>query len=82
MGDVRKAFKKLGSDVAEVKADNLVGAAAGRRLGLSACERENTGLMAPSHELREQINEIIREWLIRESAEGGALDLARLHQCG
>ena len=34
-GDVRKAFEKLGSNVAEVKADNLAGAAAARWLALS-----------------------------------------------
>ena len=47
-GDVRAAFEKLGESVAEVKADNLAGAAAARWLRLSPEERENTGLMAPS----------------------------------
>ena len=60
-GDIRGAFEKLGSDVAEVQADNLAGAAAARWLALSAEERESTGLMAPSHALRERINEIVRE---------------------
>ena len=41
-GDIRGAFEKLGSDVAEVKADNLAGAAAARWLALSAEEREST----------------------------------------
>ena len=78
-GDVRKAFEKLGDDVAEVKADNLAGAAAARWLRLSAPERENAGLMAPSHELREQINDIIRERLIRDGAIAGpALETGRL----
>ena len=44
-GDVRKAFERLGGNVAEVKADNLAGAAAARWLGLSAFKRENAGLM-------------------------------------
>ena len=70
-GDIRGAFEKLGSNVAEVHADNLAGAAAARWLGLSAEERENTGLMAPSHALREKINAIVRERLIRDGAIGG-----------
>ena len=78
-GDVRKAFEKLGPNVAEVKADNLAGAAAARWLRLSASERENAGLMAPSHALREKINDIIRERLIRDGAIAGpALGTERL----
>ena len=78
-GDVRKAFEKLGPNVAEVKADNLAGAAAARWLGLSASERENVGLMAPSHALREEINDIIRERLIRDGVIAGpALETERL----
>ena len=38
-GDVKWAFGKLGPNVAEVKADNLVGAAAARWLALSPEER-------------------------------------------
>ena len=34
-----------------------------RWLRLPASERENAGLMAPSHDLRERINDIIRERL-------------------
>ena len=60
-GDVRKAFEKLGSNIAEVKPDNLAAAAAARWLALSPEERANAGLMAPSHALREGINEIVRE---------------------
>ena len=78
-GDMRKAFEKLGPNVAEVKADNLAGAAAARWLRLSASERGNAGLMAPSHALREEINEIIRERLIRDGAIAGpALGTERL----
>ena len=82
-GDVRKAFEKLGDDVAEVKADNLAGAVAARWLRLSASERENAGLMAPSHELREQINDIIRERLIRDgSIAGPVMEAERLVSLG
>ena len=78
-GDIRGAFEKLGSDVAEVKADNLAGAAAARWLALSAEERENTGLMAPSHALRERINEIVRERLVRDGTIAGpAMSTERL----
>ena len=65
-GDVRKAFEKLGGNIAEVKPDNLAGAAAARWLALSPEERANAGLMAPSHALREGINEIVRERLVRD----------------
>ena len=37
-GDVKRAFEKLGSNVAEVKPDNLAGAAAARWLKLSPAE--------------------------------------------
>ena len=78
-GDVRRAFEKLGPNVAEVKADNLAGAAAARWLALSAEERENTGLMAPSHALRERINAIVRERLVRDGTVAGpAVNAERL----
>ena len=70
-GDIRKAFEKLGPGVAEVKADNIAGAVAARWLRLSAEERENTGVMAPSHELRVAINGHIRERLAREGTIHG-----------
>ena len=70
-GNIRKAFEKLGPNVAEVKADNIAGAVAARWLRLLPEERENTGVMAPSHELRVAINEHIRERLAREGAIHG-----------
>ena len=65
-GEIGRAFEKLGSNVAEVKADNIGGAVAARWLALSPEARENTGVMAPSHELRQAINGHIRERLVRE----------------
>ena len=65
-GEIHRAFEKLGSNVAEVKADNIAGAVAARWLALSSEARENTGVMAPSHELRQAINGHIRERLVRE----------------
>ena len=65
-GEIEKAFDKLGSNVAEVKPDNIAGAVAARWLKLSPEERERTGVMAPSHALRQGINAHIRERLSRE----------------
>ena len=70
-GDVKRAFEKLGSNVAEVKPDNLAGAAAARWLALPPEARANTGLMAPSHAIREEINAIVRERLVRDGVVHG-----------
>ena len=72
-GEIGKAFDKLGSNVAEVNPDNIAGAVAARWLKLSAEERERTGVMAPSHELREGINAHIRERLAREGRIAGPI---------
>ena len=78
-GEIGKAFGKLGSNVAEVKADNIAGAVAARWLKLSRDERERTGVMAPSHALREGINAHIRERLVREGRIAGpAMETGRL----
>ena len=78
-GEIGKAFGKLGDRVAEVRPDNLAGAAAARWLRLSTQERENTGLMAPSHALRQVINGHIRERLAREGViRGPAFEAERL----
>ena len=78
-GDIATAFEKLGSNVAEVKPDNIAGAVAARWLKLSSEQRENTGVMAPSHELRQAINGHIRERLDREGRiHGPAMQSERL----
>ncbi|MDE0703448.1 MAG: conjugative relaxase [Rhodospirillaceae bacterium] len=78
-GEIGRAFDKLGANVAEVKADNIAGAVAARWLKLFAEERERTGVMAPSHELREGINAHIRGRLVREGRIAGpALETQRL----
>ena len=78
-GEIGRAFEKLGSNVAQVKADNIAGAVAARWLELSPAARENTGVMAPSHELRRKINAHIRERLAREgSIHGPAFRCERL----
>ena len=78
-GDVARAFEKLGSNIEAVKPDNLAGAAAARWLALSPEQRANAGLMAPSHGLRERINEIVRERLVRDgTVHGPATTVERL----
>ena len=62
-----------------MKPDNIAGAVAARWLALPADARENTGVMAPSHELRQQINGHIRERLAREGRiHGPAMQGERL----
>ena len=70
-GDVKRAFEKLGSNVAEVRPDNLAGAAAARWLALPPEARASAGLMAPSHKIREKINAIVRERLVRDGVVHG-----------
>ena len=78
-GDIERAFEKLGSNVAEVKPDNIAGAVAARWLRLDADARANTGVMAPSHELRQAINGHIRERLAREGRiHGPTMESERL----
>ena len=78
-GDIGRAFEKLGSNVAEVKPDNIAGAVAARWLRLGPEARENTGVMAPSHALRQEINGHIRERLDREGRiHGTAMQAERL----
>ena len=78
-GDIGRAFDKLGNNVAEVKPDNIAGAVAARWLRLDEEARANTGVMAPSHELRREINGHIRERLAREGRiRGPAMESERL----
>ncbi|MYI69955.1 MAG: relaxase domain-containing protein, partial [Boseongicola sp. SB0673_bin_14] len=78
-GDILRAFERLGSNVAEVKADNIAGAVAARWLRLDPDERERTGVMAPSHALRKEINGHIRARLAREGRiHGPAMRSERL----
>ena len=82
-GDIGRAFEKLGSNVAEVKPDNIAGAVAARWLRLDEEARANTGVMAPSHALRQQINGHIRERLAREGRiHGPAMQSERLVSMG
>ena len=78
-GEIEKAFDRLGSNVAEVNPDNVAGAVAARWLKLSPEVRERTGVMAPTHDLRRQINGHVRERLVREGRiRGPALQSEQL----
>ena len=78
-GEIKKAFDRLGSNVAEVNPDNVAGAVAARWLKLSPEIRERTGVMAPTHDLRRQINGHVRERLVREGRiRGPALQSEQL----
>ena len=78
-GDIVRAFERLGSNVAQVKADNIAGAVAARWLRLDPDGRERTGVMAPSHALRQEINGHIRARLAREGRiHGPAMRSERL----
>ena len=70
-GEIGKAFGKLGRNVAEVQPDNIAGAVAARWLRLSPEMRGRTGVMAPSHALRVDINAHIRERLAHEGVIRG-----------
>ena len=70
-GEIEKAFGKLGGNVAQVEPDNIAGAVAARWLKLSPERRGRTGVMAPSHALRVDINAHIRERLAHEGVIRG-----------
>ena len=71
VGEIEKAFGKLGGNIAQVEPDNIAGAVAARWLKLSPEMRGRTGVMAPSHALRVDINAHIRERLAREGVIRG-----------
>lgn len=74
-----KALEKLGDDVLSVPRQDLAETAAKRWLMLDADARERTGLMAPTHALREDINTHIRTELRRDGLiRGEEADITRL----
>ena len=70
-GDVRTAFEKLGERIAQVDREEIGADAARRWLSLSAERRAETGVIAPTRALRDEINDTIREQLIVEGAVSG-----------
>ena len=78
-GDIRRAFDRLGVNVAEAGRHDIGREVADRWLALSPEQRERTGVMAPSHEFRLRINGHIREALAREGRlQGPAAAVERL----
>ncbi len=73
------AVERLGDDVHEVDAGELGETAARIWLGLDDAARAETVLLAPTHELRERINETVREALAEEGVlHGRTLTVERL----
>ena len=70
VGDRKRAFANLGGDTAEVQPHNIAGFAA-RWLVLSPEARANASVMAPSYAIRERINEIVHERLVRDGTVHG-----------
>ena len=78
-GDIDRAFARLGDRVAEEKPARLAVSVANRWLALPPEAREKTGVIAPSHALRLQINGHIRAQLAREGRlHGPATQVERL----
>ena len=65
------ALTRLGADVLEVNQEDLGGSAARIWLALTAEDRQETALMAPTHVLRRQINATVREGLQQEGVLHG-----------
>ncbi len=70
-GEVKTAFEKLGDRVVQVDREQLGLEAAERWLKLSPEQRAETGVIAPTRALRDEINTRIRENLIAEGAVSG-----------
>ena len=78
-GDPGEAMELLGSSIHEVPWDELGQKAAEAWLALDPETRSRTLLVAPTHELRAEINAVVREALAAEGVlRGGALRIDRL----
>ena len=78
-GEIRRAFDKLGANVAQARPGGIAQAVAERWLALAPDARERTGVMAPSHELRLAINGHVRAQLAHEGRlHGPAATVERL----
>lgn len=60
------ALERLDKNILETRNDEMASTAATAWLMLSPERRENTAIMAPTHHLREEINEHIRDSLARD----------------
>ncbi len=78
-GEPAEAVERLGDDVHEAEADELGEAAARFWLSLHPEARARTAILAPTHALREDIDEAVREGLRDEGAlHGRVLEIDRL----
>ena len=78
-GEARAAIQRLDNRVREYRREELGMEAARRWLGLSPENRERCAVLAPTHAMRRQINDTIREGLAEEGVlRGNALRLERL----
>ena len=78
-GEPAEAMERLGGNVHEAEADELGEAAARLWLSLHPEARARTAIMAPTHALREDINEAVREGLRDEGLlHGRVLEIDRL----
>ena len=78
-GDPDLAVASLGGDVRELPADALAETAARLWLALPPEAREGTAILAPTHELREGINAVLRHGLAGEGVlRGRSLEIMRL----
>ena len=78
-GEAARAMERLGDNVHEADADELGEAAARLWLSLHPEARARTAILAPTHALREDINEAVREGLRDEGVlHGRVLEIERL----
>ena len=68
----RMAVEELGNGVLETDSDELGGKAARLWLDLDPSMRPGTAILAPTHELRAEINEAVRQGLEDEGVLHGA----------
>jgi len=69
-GDPALAVESIAADVRELPADALAGTAARLWLSLPADARRGTAILAPTHEMREEINAAVRRGLAEEGVLG------------
>ena len=78
-GDPALAMESIAADVRELPADALAGTAARLWLSLPAEARKGTVILAPTHEMREEINAAVRRGLADEGVLGRrSVEIGRL----
>ena len=78
-GDPALAVESIAADVRELPADSLAGTAARLWLSLPPDARKETVILAPTHEMREEINAVVRRGLADEGVLGRrSVEIGRL----